>query len=416
MLPHTVPGTWSHAGACVETRCGCGSSAAAPIPQHSLTLLVVVRWPVGGIRTFIRYVYPNFPGSTFRFIFYLPRYQEYAALTQELGSLGAEFVLAPADFNARAVIPDLFRLIRGRRVDVIHAHGLTSALHTFPVARVTHTPHLTTFHDVFREAQFRGVAGRVKRLCLDQVIRHLDAIHFIGEDARANLLQSFPRTAPRSDADILIPNGIHTAHFLAAGTRDLHRELRAPSDCFLLGFFGRFMSQKGFAVLVDAVAHLAADRTLGKPFLVLTFEEGSFFQQEVSRIARLGLSSYFRHLAFTPDISSTLKGLDLVAVPSLWEACPLLPMEAMVAGTPLIGSDCVGLREVLRNTPAAIIPTGNARALADAIRREIVTPSRAAAQAFTHIAAERFDVRERAADLEQALMTFAHRRRGSSSS
>ena len=39
-------------------------------------------------------------------------------------------------------------------------------------------------------------------------------------------------------------------------------------------------------------------------------------------------------LPFVTNIASTLKGLDVVVMPSLWEACPLLAMETLVAGIP----------------------------------------------------------------------------------
>jgi glycosyltransferase involved in cell wall biosynthesis len=85
-------------------------------------------------------------------------------------------------------------------------------------------------------------------------------------------------------------------------------------------------------------------------------------------------------------------------------------MEAMTAGVPVIGSDCIGLREVLRNTPSTMFPTGDAAALADAIRREIFSPTRETARAFTAVAAQRFDVRKRAAEMEQVIVALAERR------
>jgi glycosyltransferase involved in cell wall biosynthesis len=374
------------------------------------TVLVVVRWPVGGIRTFIRYVYPHFTTGRFRFVFYLPQYQEYSTFTRELAALDAEFCVAPSDFSLKTVAPSLLRIVQRRGIDLIHAHGLTSALYVAPVARLTHTPHLATLHDVFREPQFGGITGQAKRLCIRFMLPLLDTIHCVSHDVKANLDDFFPRSAHRKQRDVVISNGIDSTRFLTATSRDLHAELGLSSDCAVVGFFGRFMSQKGFATLVDAVYILSRDEALCSRFRVLTFEEGAFFRHEVERIARLGLSKFFCHLPFTPDISSTLKGLDLVVVPSLWEASSLVSMEAMTAGVPVIGSDCIGLREVLRNTPCTMFPTGDAAALADAIHREILSPTREQARAFTAVAAQRFDVRKRAAELEQVVIALAERR------
>ena len=83
-----------------------------------------------------------------------------------------------------------------------------------------------------------------------------------------------------------------------------------------------------------------------------------------------------------PDVLPILQKLDLLIMPSLWEACPVLPMEAMCAGVPVLGSDCIGLREVLRGTPSLTSPAGDAPALASAIQEAIKPGSRHQAQAY----------------------------------
>ena len=108
-------------------------------------------------------------------------------------------------------------------------------------------------------------------------------------------------------------------------------------------------------------------------------------------------------MPFTPNIAGTIKGLDVVAMPSLWEACGLLAMEAMAAGAPLIGTNCVGLREVLRNTPAKMINLGDSKALSKAILEEMNVPSKQIADAFAAEASVRFDVRRQAHEMEVVL-------------
>jgi glycosyltransferase involved in cell wall biosynthesis len=86
-----------------------------------------------------------------------------------------------------------------------------------------------------------------------------------------------------------------------------------------------------------------------------------------------------------------LRQLDLVVVPSLWEASSLVSMEAMAAGVPVLGSDCPGLREVLRGTPSRTVRAGDAGALARGLREALQAPWAAAARAFAPAARARFD-------------------------
>ena len=122
-----------------------------------------------------------------------------------------------------------------------------------------------------------------------------------------------------------------------------------------------------------------------------------------------GLAGSFLFLPFVPDVASTLKGLDIVAMPSLWEACGLLAMEAMVAGVPLVGADCVGLREVLRNTPAYLVPAKNGLVLSQVLLMEMKNPTTVKARAFATEAAARFQVKDRAAEIEKLMLRFLER-------
>jgi glycosyltransferase involved in cell wall biosynthesis len=93
------------------------------------------------------------------------------------------------------------------------------------------------------------------------------------------------------------------------------------------------------------------------------------------------------------DVQPLLRQLDLLAVPSLWEASPLLPMEAMVAGVPVLGTDCIGLREVLRDTPSRMVRAGSVDQLYRGLRAALEEPRTEAARAFAGAARVRFDNR-----------------------
>jgi glycosyltransferase involved in cell wall biosynthesis len=84
-------------------------------------------------------------------------------------------------------------------------------------------------------------------------------------------------------------------------------------------------------------------------------------------------------------------------------------MEAMVAGVPLIGTNCIGLREVLRNTPATAVPARDSVALAEALISEMRNPTTTKARAFATEAASRFHVRPRAKELENVILRILER-------
>jgi len=205
---------------------------------------------------------------------------------------------------------------------------------------------------------------------------------------------------------VVIPNGVEVERFLGSDRRDLRTEYGLAQDTFLIGFLGRYMAQKGFRFLIDAIAQLKSEILPRQPMVLCFNIDDGFIREEKESVRRKGLSDSVLFLPFVANVSATLKGLDVIVMPSLWEACPLLAMEALVAGIPLIGTDCLGLREVLNDTPATKIPTRDSLALSKALIKEMNNPSTTKAREYSREAAVRFDVRKRAAEIEQLILEY----------
>ncbi len=378
-----------------------------------MRILLVVRHPVGGIRTFLRYFYPHFDAQKYSFVILVPDSVETDTLAADLALPNFTLVRAERNVGLKALAVKVQALLKQERFDLVHAHGLTSGMAALWGAKRTGTFLLVTLHDVFNANQFPGLKGMVKKAGLGLALSLVDHVHCVSHDAQQNLLAFLPvlRWLARDKVSVVM-NGIATDQFSAAPPRDLRREFGLPPDAYLIGFLGRFMNQKGFAELVNAYEQLLQADDLGKRPMVLTFSaEDGFYREERAHVKERGLADRILFLPFVADVGPTLRGLDVVAMPSRWEACPLLPMEVLVAGTPLVGSDCVGLKEVLTGTPARMVPARDSVALATALRAEMLQPSGEQARAYVPEAAARFDVRARARELEALIEACLARRK-----
>jgi glycosyltransferase involved in cell wall biosynthesis len=376
--------------------------------MKKLHVLLVVRHPVGGIRTFFRYVYRYFDADKYQFTLIAPDVPEVRVLMDDLSALDLTYVPVPESGGAKKLANVVTRVVWRERFDLIHSHGFTSGVCSALGALTRRTPHLLTCHDVFTPDQFAGLSGWVKRLMLSGVFATVDRIHCVSHDARSNLLDYLPLLRIRKDRIVAIRNGIEVIEFTQASPRNLREELNLPRECLLIGFLGRFMSQKGFRYLVDAVDELKRVN-LSREVFLLCFGYDGFIREEQAEILRRGLGDTVKFLPFVPGVASTIKGLDIVAMPSLWEACGLLAMETMVSGVPLIGTNCVGLREILEDTPAHLVPPRNSEAILRALRSEIEQPTVSMAKEFSATAAKRFDVRSQAEDLQELMLATAAR-------
>jgi glycosyltransferase involved in cell wall biosynthesis len=106
--------------------------------------------------------------------------------------------------------------------------------------------------------------------------------------------------------------------------------------------------RKGLEVALDAVAQLRASghdvvlRCIG-PF------ESSDYQAEIDRrIDALDLSSAVELQGFTSDVPSALAKVDALVLPSLFgEGLPMVVLEAMAAGLPVIATEVEGTPEAI---------------------------------------------------------------------
>jgi glycosyltransferase involved in cell wall biosynthesis len=261
-------------------------------------------------------------------------------------------------------------------------------------------------HDMLLPEQFAGATGTIKRRLLGAMLGRIDRVHAVSRDNAANLLAQLPSL--RAERVTTIVHGIDVARFRDASAAPLREALGLPGETRVVGFFGRFMSPKGFRTLVRAVERIAREGRLGREELrIVTFGWGGFIREDYAWLQELGLEDLFVQHPHTDAPERYLKACDVVAMPSRWEACGLLAMEALVAGVPIVGTDCIGLREVLAGSPARIVAVGDDAGLAAALESELAQPRREAFAAWQRTAAERFDLDRASTDLARTMESLA---------
>lgn len=141
-------------------------------------------------------------------------------------------------------------------------------------------------------------------------------------------------------------------------------------DEFLITVPARFVAEKGHAVLLDAVAHLASQHELHPRFLLFG-EQTPLVEALQARQKRLGiLDGQLRFLSPVPqhELFTVLSCSDAAVLPSIQEAFGMAAVEAMATETPVILSRVGGMAELDPQGECAIyVPPGDARALGDAI-------------------------------------------------
>ncbi|EIK46716.1 glycosyl transferase, group 1 [Cellvibrio sp. BR] len=331
-----------------------------------MKVLLVARWPVGGIKTYFRYIYGRrtFENVEISLIAPADGLKEFLDTQLPVGRIK----LLPVKGDGKSIRARLKVELATGNYDLVHSHGFSASFFVQQVMWKRKVPHIMTAHDVFLPGTFKGGGGWLKKLAMRWLLGSVFRVLSVSQDARNNIYEYFPRLPSKQVKNIT--NGIDTDFFSKGLARDLRTELNAGHRP-IIGFFGRFMAQKGFRQLVQAIEILVNQSPAAMKPLVLTFGWGGFIREDFALIESKGLKDYFIQLPGTNDMPAAIRGVDLVVMPSRWEACPLLPMEVLSCGVPIVGTDCVGLREVLSNTPAKVVSVGNAEQLAVAISEQL---------------------------------------------
>ncbi len=139
---------------------------------------------------------------------------------------------------------------------------------------------------------------------------------------------------------------------------------------------GRLTEQKDFPTLLRAFARLRA-RMDARLIVLGEGEERSALE----RLAReLAVEGDLDMPGFVPNPYSYMASAQLFVLSSAWEGSPNALTEALALGRPVVATDCrSGPREILEGGHyGALVPVGDAEALADAMVRTLRAPLPAA--------------------------------------
>lgn len=256
----------------------------------------------------------------------------------------------------------LARLIRQSRFDLVHAHMYASAAASACATLGTGIPLVLTEHS---EAKWRSryacwcsrwLYHRAKHIiAVSKGIRHRlieqDGVPYDRVSVIMNALSTTPEPSPRIQPILPV-------------------ELRNGP---LVGLVARLQPEKGVKYFLEAAAHIL--QCLPQVhFLVMG--DGPLRQELQAYAEQLGVQEHLHFLGFRLDARDLIGFLNVLVVPSLTEGTPVVTVEAMTAGIPVVASAVGGIPEQIRDEiEGLLVPPGDSVALGEAVLRLLKNPA-----------------------------------------
>lgn len=307
----------------------------------------------------------------------------------------------------------LARDIRRHGVQIVHTYNFYANVFAVPAARLAGARIVASIRDLgpYLSPLQRRLQRWVCRLA-DCVLVNAHAIRdwlvADGYDARRIMV---------------IHNGIDLARF-ATTTRVgwLRPDLGLSDDVPLVGVLSRLSRVKRLEDLLQAAALLSPDFPRAR-FLIVgegfaaqgdSIVTSTAYQEQLLALAhRLGLQDRLIFTGFRPDIEHLLPELSVSVLPSHSEGLSNVLLESMAAGVPVVASRVGGTPEAIQDGQTGLlVPAGDPRALADAIRRVLSNSdlARRLGTAARQAASDRFSMPqliEATTDLYDSLLSTA---------
>jgi glycosyltransferase involved in cell wall biosynthesis len=168
----------------------------------------------------------------------------------------------------------------------------------------------------------------------------------------------------------LIANGC-TAPPPALSREAIEREFPATRGRALVVGVGRLAVAKNFRATIRAIGLL--------PDAVLVIAgDGPERAALVGEARRIGVQARVILAGHRPDARALMGTADVVVISSHWEGLPLVAIEAMMAGTPIVAARAPWQDDFLRDGyDCSLVPHDDAQAMARAVARLLAEPARA---------------------------------------
>jgi glycosyltransferase involved in cell wall biosynthesis len=265
-------------------------------------------------------------------------------------------------------------LMQSHDVQVLHTHGYRPDVLHGSVAHALGRKHVTTLHGFVGGTR----RGRFYEWLQVRMARHADRVVAVS----VPIVERLASAGVTGNVE-LVRNAVAPCRD-ALSREEARRALGLPLEGFLVGWVGRVSPEKGPELFVEALA-----RTDAAVHGVIVGDGPELAATQSLAVAH-GIAERLHTVGLVPQASRYLAAFDALALTSRTEGTPMILLEAMWAGVPIVATAVGGVPQVLSPAQATLVPPRDAAAVAAALGaywRDRPLRDRLAADARAYVAA-----------------------------
>ncbi len=280
-------------------------------------------------------------------------------LVQEIQSLGLECLVVPErQFGFMEILSQVTRFLKSKRIHVVHSHRYKENMLATLLSWRLHIPVVIRTRHGLIEPQ-RGLKDLKQRLI--QSVDHLLARWSAGRVIAVSTEMSQKLGCDLGSGKVVtILNTMDLEQARSAlSVAEARQQLGIPAEAVVFGTACRLEPIKRLDIFLRAAQEIAG-RNARSQFVIAGEGRESAKLQTLSR--ELGIEKRVHFLGHRDDIFDVLRALDLLVISSDHEGLPMVLLEALALGIPVVARKVGGIPEVITDGVTGILVGSNSPA------------------------------------------------------
>ena len=219
--------------------------------------------------------------------------------------------------------------IRKIKPDIVHSQSLLSGIPALAAQKFLKIPYV-----IWGRGSDIYIPGRFTRMTSKPILQNADAVLALTKDMKQKIQEIYDRGIT------VVPNGVDLERF------KISSEGKKEDNANTIVFVGRLHPVKGVQYLIEAMAIVHREMQDAKLVLVGDGVERSRLEELAER---LDLNDCIQFAGQVPQerVPQVMNQADVFAMSSLSEGFPVVLLEAMAAGLPIVATNVGGIPDIV---------------------------------------------------------------------